>query len=239
MQLYRKMRLIDKCADIEGPISAHALWGKSTLGSNTVVLKAARELAKYRKAVWFLGIVPDTREEVDRFVEEKLRRFSPEAQNDLPCWSPEQLGFLTWDEIRSNLDKLDEQTRTKEWSRTMACFEWNHEQIYQSSREIVDRSRSLKIGDVSELGSEKVIVVGPGQKTTRVIPLENSGDFFPKSSAPRTTRLRRTDQPSYAGLLRGRKPLAGQTYYPGTEEAHTNPTRQRGECLRALAGASG
>jgi len=30
--------------------------------------------------------------------------------------------------------------------------------------------------------------------------------------------------------LRGR-------YYPGTEEAHTNPTRQRGECLRALAGA--
>ncbi len=30
-----------------------------------------------------------------------------------------------------------------------------------------------------------------------------------------------------------------QVYYPGTEEAHTNPTRQRGECLRALAGASG
>ncbi len=30
-----------------------------------------------------------------------------------------------------------------------------------------------------------------------------------------------------------------KTYYPGTEEAHTNPTRQRGECLRALAGASG
>jgi len=28
-------------------------------------------------------------------------------------------------------------------------------------------------------------------------------------------------------------------YYPGTEEAHTNPTCQRGECLRALAGASG
>ena len=31
----------------------------------------------------------------------------------------------------------------------------------------------------------------------------------------------------------------GKKYYPGTEEAHTNPTRQRGECLRALAGASG
>ena len=30
-----------------------------------------------------------------------------------------------------------------------------------------------------------------------------------------------------------------KTYYPGTEEAHTNPTRQRGECLRALAGTSG
>ena len=33
------------------------------------------------------------------------------------------------------------------------------------------------------------------------------------------------------------EPIKG--YYPGTEEAHTNPTRQRGECLRALAGASG
>src|SRR5208283_4996901 len=29
----------------------------------------------------------------------------------------------------------------------------------------------------------------------------------------------------------------GLLYYPGTEETHTNPTRQRGECLRALAGA--
>ena len=28
-------------------------------------------------------------------------------------------------------------------------------------------------------------------------------------------------------------------YYPGTEEAHTNPTRQRGEWVRALAGALG
>ena len=35
----------------------------------------------------------------------------------------------------------------------------------------------------------------------------------------------------------GSRALEG--YYPGTEEAHTNPTRQRGECLRALAGASG
>ncbi len=36
-----------------------------------------------------------------------------------------------------------------------------------------------------------------------------------------------------------REVLSGSVYYPGTEEAHTNPTRQRGECLRALAGASG
>ena len=30
-----------------------------------------------------------------------------------------------------------------------------------------------------------------------------------------------------------------ESYYPGTEEAHTNPTRPRGECLRARAGTSG
>ena len=36
-----------------------------------------------------------------------------------------------------------------------------------------------------------------------------------------------------------RQDLRNVNYYPGTEEAHTNPTRQRGECLRALAGALG
>ena len=42
------------------------------------------------------------------------------------------------------------------------------------------------------------------------------------------------------GRLIGLPPLdLPHDYYPGTEEAHTNPTRQRGECLRALAGASG
>ncbi len=41
----------------------------------------------------------------------------------------------------------------------------------------------------------------------------------------------RTDIKKYPGK--------SASYYPGTEEAHTNPTRQRGECLRALAGASG
>jgi predicted dehydrogenase len=42
------------------------------------------------------------------------------------------------------------------------------------------------------------------------------------------------------GGLFGRTIAASfRRYYPGTEEAHTNPTRQRGECLRALAGASG
>ena len=37
----------------------------------------------------------------------------------------------------------------------------------------------------------------------------------------------------------GVEAVASGQYYPGTEEAHTNPTRQRGECLSALAGASG
>ena len=41
-------------------------------------------------------------------------------------------------------------------------------------------------------------------------------------------------------VLRFQQGKGGRSrYYPGTEEAHTNPTRQRGECLRALAGASG
>ena len=41
------------------------------------------------------------------------------------------------------------------------------------------------------------------------------------------------------GLAPQRPPRRNTEYYSGTEEAHTNPTRQRGECLRALAGASG
>ncbi len=38
-------------------------------------------------------------------------------------------------------------------------------------------------------------------------------------------------------LMDEKKARNAAGYYPGTEDAHTNPTRQRGECLRALAGA--
>ena len=38
---------------------------------------------------------------------------------------------------------------------------------------------------------------------------------------------------------RSSSPWLGLVYYPGTEEAHTNPTRERGECLSALACALG
>ena len=39
-------------------------------------------------------------------------------------------------------------------------------------------------------------------------------------------------KPEYASMVASGP---DRRYYPGTEEAHTNPTHQRGECLRALA----
>ena len=58
----------------------------------------------------------------------------------------------------------------------------------------------------------------------------------PPGHQPRTDHHRGNRSGNHDGNLR--TGVAG-CYYPGTEEAHTNPTRQRGECLRALAGASG
>ena len=58
----------------------------------------------------------------------------------------------------------------------------------------------------------------------------NPGVLKPLSPLEETPRRLQTGVRTDALLL---------DYYPGTEEAHTNPTRQRGECLRALAGASG
>ena len=58
--------------------------------------------------------------------------------------------------------------------------------------------------------------------------LELGGHEIPCSLQGRSLVTGSVFQPAQKGL-----------YYPGTEEAHTNPTRQRGECLRALAGASG
>jgi len=57
-------------------------------------------------------------------------------------------------------------------------------------------------------------------------------------------RLRKIEPELLASITDSRKIIAFRNilvhgYYPGTEEAHTNPTRQRGEYLRALAGASG
>src|SRR5208283_2804060 len=65
--------------------------------------------------------------------------------------------------------------------------------------------------------------------------VRSSEDVDVKTGADGRTQ----DRGDHRDQCRDRQADEYRCYYPGTEEAHTNPTRQRGECLRALAGASG
>ncbi len=76
----------------------------------------------------------------------------------------------------------------------------------------------------------------PGSRWTSSVPGERNcgvgptgASYVPMSEGRIGTR---------SGWGNGTRLMPGR-YYPGTEEGHTNPTRQRGECLSALAGASG
>ena len=84
----------------------------------------------------------------------------------------------------------------------------------------------------SLLGSDVSLEVLEREHIARVVARASS----PKPRQRSWASMRRPSNGSASGTGCLDTP---HSYYPGTEEAHTNPTCQRGECLRTLAGASG
>ncbi len=162
VQLYRKQMLIRQIqGEVCHPDAVSSRW---RIGANPVVLRAVDELRPYcdSDSAWFLCIVPDSDQNMNSFFAQPLR---DDSKSSLPAWNCGTLGYLTW-------------SRLEAWAQlypgvlcdSLACFEFNREQIYadqntpsQSYRAGV-RIRYSVEGGTGLLGT----VVRSGRHNTRV-----------------------------------------------------------------------
>jgi hypothetical protein len=174
VQLYRKLRLIERVADLNRPFDPHPLWGRQSLGANRVVLKAARLLADYREHPWYVALVPDDSHDVARFFSSTLRDYRPDP-HQLPGWDVRRMGYLTWPELH---DHVREEPAQAQWQRTLSAFEWNEHQIYQ--RRAV-AAGEVAVGTVALWNGQRIVIVITGKRTHRAILEVSDTTRFPKS----------------------------------------------------------
>lgn len=174
VQIYRKLRLIERVGDLNRPLDHHPLWGRQSLGENRVVLKAAQLLSEYQANPWYVFIVPDDFSSVSRFFSTTLRDFTGNAR-DLPGWDSRRLGFLTWPSIHHNVLHDPDSAR---WQRSLGAFEWNEHQVYRPDHG--DTSR-VEIGTQVLFAGQRFVIVRLGKHSHRAIPLTTDATHFPKS----------------------------------------------------------
>lgn len=123
VQLYRKQKLV--CHVRGENCESDKVANHWRIGTNPVVLRAKEELAKYcqdSSPVWFVGIVPDTAENMEQFFSSVVGSY----QNDrLSAWNPKLLGHLSWERLEQWV-----KTRPEQFADTLRCFAFNREQIY-------------------------------------------------------------------------------------------------------------
>lgn len=176
VQVYRKLRLIERVADLNRPFDPHPIWGRQSLGANRVVLKAARLLADYRANPWYVVVVPDDASSVSRFFSSTLRNFtcSPE---DIPGWDIRRMGYLTWPGLHTRIKNDPDQNR---WQRSLSAFEWNEHQIYKLHSVDVDVNAVIA-ETVALWNGQRIVIVLPGKRSHRAIPVVTDAARFPKS----------------------------------------------------------
>src|SRR5437764_8754504 len=95
VQLYGKMRLLKKVADIDEELAADALAKRWSLGTNKVIRNAAQALSKNCSEGWMIALVPDSKANTHAFFESGLSSPPP----GLPDWQHTHFGYLTWEEF--------------------------------------------------------------------------------------------------------------------------------------------
>lgn len=215
VQIYRKLRLIERVADLNRPFNPHPIWGRQSLGANRIVLKAARLLSEYRANPWYIVFVPDDSNRVSRFFSDKLDKFCHDPQQ-LPGWDVTRMGYLTWPDLHKKVQ--DDPDRENKWKRSLSAFDWNEHQIYQRLRTDCE---SLGAGTVALWNEQRVIIVAPGERMPRAIAYlpDIHTEYFPKSFPVRVEEVTPLEEPSIE--IRGHQPKRDSIYNwnpPNTEE---------------------
>jgi hypothetical protein len=125
-QLYHKVRFVEAARSGDGRalVSGVAFPSCSTkkrrrIGDNPVVLQAVKEITPYLGDVSYVAIVPDVRNEVERFRRDVLDPFRPPG---LDRWDTTRWGFLCWSEVRSFCE-------SEGLRRTVEVLDFNRVQI--------------------------------------------------------------------------------------------------------------
>ncbi len=211
VQLYRKLRLIERVADLNRPFEPHPIWGRQSLGANRVVLKAAQLLAEYRANPWYVALVPDDGNRVARFFSTTLRDYTHQPPL-LPGWDVSRMGYLTWPDVHKHMQDEPDQSK---WKRSLSAFEWNDHQVYQRLR---PDSGEIVAGSVALWNGQRIVVVVPGKRSHRAISAMIDTACFPKSFPVLDAEL--TLLPEPRNETGGQQPTRGKTYTwnpPATE----------------------
>jgi len=203
VQIYRKLSLIERLADLNKPFKRHDIWGKQSLGSNRIVLKAAKLLAEYRANPWFVAFVSDDSKRVGSFFSDDLKKYKPQPQQ-LQFWDISRMGYLTWPDIQNHMDKPHTQSK---WKRSLSTFKWNEDQIYHKNYLILGK---IEAGKAAVWKGQRIVTVNKGVNP-RAIDTDNQTNFFPKSfpveQGPELKML-----PEEDFNLDHHKPTKGKTY---------------------------
>lgn len=215
VQLYRKMQLIKRVADMNQSFEPHPIWGRQSLGANRVVLKAAQLLAEYRSNPWYIALVPDDNGRVAEFFSTSLKSYIPQS-DQLPGWDVSRIGYLTWPSVHEHIQKEPDQ-----WKRSLAAFKWNDHQVYQPLRADCG---NIAAGSVALWKGQRVVIVYPGQRSHRAIPAFDK-PYFPMSFLVDAEELTLLDEDRIEiGVY---QPKNGETYNwnPPAKEQFQPPDR--------------
>lgn len=220
VQIYRKLRLIERVADLNRPFEPHPIWKRLSLGENRIVLKAAGQLAKYRGNPWYVALVPDDSNAVRDFFSSTLEEFIPTPPELLPGWDKTRMGYLTWPDLDINHFKQE----PAKWQRSLSALDWNEHQIYQQLR---PDSGAILAGTLADWNGQRIIIVKQGKRTPRAIlaTTDINTAFFPKSFTVRAEEL--TLLPGLRMEIGCHQPAQGMTYTwnPPTTEQFQPPDR--------------
>jgi hypothetical protein len=206
VQLYRKLQLVRHAKGQK--LDPDVISRRWRIGTNNVVLRAARILAPYAMNSEFLALVPDSPDNVARFFSEKLASPASEA-NRLPAWQKDRMGYLTWSQVEARCRE-----NPASWSGVLENFRYNLGQILvqQSQPPIIDRTiieplppppaYLPRLKDVCQLTNGRaVVIVNPGTNNHRYRFLENGlVNPISQSFLASTTELHPTGQ-QYQGQV--------------------------------------
>lgn len=218
VQIYRKLRLIERVADLNRPFEPHAIWKRQSLGENRIVLKAAGLLHEYRANPWYIVIVPDDGNSVRHFFSSTLQDFIPNPEQ-LPGWGVARMGYLTWPDLHNRF-----QQEPAKWRRSLSALDWNEHQIYQQHR---PDSGEMTAGTVADWNGQRIVIVDPGKVRPRAISAMTDihAAFFPNSFPVRADELTPLPEPRFD--IRQHQPARGAiyTWNPPTTEGFQPPDR--------------